>query len=148
MTRRLAVVALLLAAGLADAQEARKRPRPKTKAQPVVVAEVTGNRPVDVFLNLINQERWEQGLKPVSLDPMLTRYSYYNSLEQAARGEPGHFVLPPDWKRQNSAMAPQGVEQAFRVWMDSTPHRAGMMDPTIRWVGIAGHPPYWTMNAR
>jgi uncharacterized protein YkwD len=33
------------------------------------------------------------------------------------------------------------------MWMASPAHRAALLDPTIRFVGIAGAGAYWTYNA-
>jgi uncharacterized protein YkwD len=48
-------------------------------------------------------------------------------------------------RRQNAAMgdfANIGV-----MWMNSPGHRAALLDPTIRFIGIAGLGAYWTFNA-
>ena len=33
------------------------------------------------------------------------------------------------------------------MWMNSPAHRAALLDPTIRAIGIAGLGAYWTFNA-
>ena len=49
-------------------------------------------------------------------------------------------------RRQNSAMG--GYGSIGSMWMDSPAHRAALLDPSIRWIGIAGMGAYWTFNAR
>ena len=56
----------------------------------------------------------------------------------------GHFVMGPA-RRQNSAMGHYSSIGA--MWMASPPHRAALLDPSIRWIGIAGMGSYWTFNA-
>ena len=34
------------------------------------------------------------------------------------------------------------------MWLGSPAHRAALLDPSIRWIGIAGLGAYWTFNAR
>ena len=66
-----------------------------------------------------------------------------NNDHQASRGI-GHFVMGPA-TRQNSAMG--GYPGIESMWMASPAHRAALLDPTIRWIGIAGLGAYWTFNA-
>ncbi len=66
-----------------------------------------------------------------------------NNDQQAARGM-GHHVMGPA-RRQNAAMGHYASIGA--MWMNSPGHRAALLDPTIRWIGIAGLGAYWTFNA-
>ncbi len=50
-------------------------------------------------------------------------------------------------RRQNSAMA-QSYAQIGAMWLASPAHRAALLDPTIRTIGIAGAGAYWTFNAQ
>jgi hypothetical protein len=56
----------------------------------------------------------------------------------------GHHVMGPA-RRQNSAMGT--YPNITSMWMASPAHRAALLDPTIRWIGIAGMGAYWTFNA-
>jgi uncharacterized protein YkwD len=56
----------------------------------------------------------------------------------------GHYVMGPA-RRQNSAMG--GYPSIASMWMASPAHRAALLDPTIRWIGIASLGAYWTFNA-
>ena len=48
-------------------------------------------------------------------------------------------------RRQNSAMG--AFANIGAMWMNSPAHRAALLDPTIRSIGIAGLGAYWTFNA-
>jgi uncharacterized protein YkwD len=95
------------------------------------------------FLNWLNATRAAYGLPAVGHDPNLSGWAAENNNQQAARGM-GHFVMGPA-RRQNAAMGSYGNIGA--MWMNSPAHRAALLDPTIRWMGIAGLGAYWTFNA-
>jgi uncharacterized protein YkwD len=95
------------------------------------------------FTAWLNATRAAYGLSAVGYDPNLSSWAAVNNTHQASRGI-GHFVMGPA-RRQNSAMgAYPGIES---MWMASPAHRAALLDPTIRWIGIAGLGAYWTFNA-
>lgn len=56
----------------------------------------------------------------------------------------GHYVMGPA-RRQNSATG--SYASIGSMWMASPAHRAALLDPSIRWIGIAGLGAYWTFNA-
>jgi uncharacterized protein YkwD len=95
------------------------------------------------FLSWLNSTRAAYGLPAVGHDPNLSSWAAENNNHQAARGM-GHFVMGPA-RRQNSAFGSFGSIGA--MWMNSPAHRAALLDPTIRWMGIAGLGAYWTFNA-
>ncbi len=95
------------------------------------------------FTNWLNSTRAAYGLSAVGYDPNLSSWAAMNNDQQAARGI-GHFVMGPA-TRQNSAMG--GFPGVESMWMASPAHRAALLDPTIRWIGIAGLGAYWTFNA-
>ena len=95
------------------------------------------------FLNWLNATRAAYGLSAVGYDPNLSSWAAVNNDHQAASGI-GHFVMGPA-RRQNSAMG--GFPGIESMWMASPAHRAALLDPTIRWIGIAGLGAYWTFNA-
>jgi len=95
------------------------------------------------FTAWLNATRAAYGLAPVGYDPNLSSWAASNNEQQAIRGL-GHFVMGPA-TRQNAAVgAYPGIET---MWMNSPAHRAALLDPTIRWIGIAGLGAYWTFNA-
>lgn len=95
------------------------------------------------FTAWLNATRAQYGLGPVGYDPNLTNWAAVNNAQQQARGM-GHFVMGPA-RRQNAAMGPYGTIGS--MWLNSPGHRAALLDPTIRWIGIAGLGAYWTFNA-
>lgn len=109
-------------------------------AQPVYVAAV--GDPYG-FVNWLNTTRAQYGLSAVGYDPNLTNWAAMNNNHQSSRGM-GHYVMGPA-RRQNSAMG--AYANIGAMWMASPAHRAALLDPTIRFVGIAGAGAYWTYNA-
>jgi uncharacterized protein YkwD len=95
------------------------------------------------FTAWLNATRAAYGLAPVGYDPNLTNWAHVNNTHQNAYGM-GHHVMGPA-RRQNSAMGNFGSVPG--MWMNSPAHRAALLDPTIRWIGIAGLGAYWTFNA-
>jgi uncharacterized protein YkwD len=95
------------------------------------------------FTSWLNATRAAYGLPAVGYDPNLESWAAMNNNSQAAYGI-GHFVMGPA-RRQNSAMG--GFPGIESMWMASPAHRAALLDPTIRWIGIASYGAYWTFNA-
>lgn len=150
------VVTMALAGPLtARAQQApaAPSPAPAAPARPVVAAApaqpVAQPRLVAPaadpygFTAWLNATRASYGLPPVGYDPNLTNWAAVNNNQQHARGM-GHHVMGPA-RRQNAAMGHYASIGA--MWMNSPGHRAALLDPTIRWIGIAGLGAYWTFNA-
>ena len=98
------------------------------------------------FTNWLNATRATYGLPAVQHDPNLDAWCHTNNQHQNSRGM-GHHVMGPA-RRQNSAWSPAGYARVPGMWLNSPGHRAALLDPTIRFVGIAGLGAYWTMNAR
>jgi uncharacterized protein YkwD len=49
-------------------------------------------------------------------------------------------------RRQNSAMG--SIASIGAMWLNSPAHRAALLDPSVRWMGLAGSGAYWTLNLR
>jgi uncharacterized protein YkwD len=94
------------------------------------------------FTNWLNNVRASYGLQAVGHDPNLSNWAAQNNAQQQARGL-GHYIMGPA-RRQNSAM---GGSWPGDMWMASGGHRAALLDPTIRWIGIAASGAYWTFSA-
>ncbi len=109
--------------------------------QPVYEPQYTGD-PYG-FTAWLNSVRAQYGLPAVGYDQNLTNWANANNAQQNARGL-GHHVMGPA-RRQNSAMGNSG--SIGMQWMNSPAHRAALLDPSIRWIGIAGMGAYWTFNA-
>ena len=95
------------------------------------------------FTAWLNATRASYGLRAVGYDANLTNWASMNNSQQASRGM-GHYVMGPA-RRQNSAMGHYASIGA--MWMASPAHRAALLDPNIRAIGIAGMGAYWTFNA-
>lgn len=95
------------------------------------------------FTNWLNGVRAQYGLPAVGYDPNLEAWAQQNNSQQNARGI-GHFVMGPA-RRQNSAMG--SYASIGGMWLSSPAHRAALLDPSIRFIGIAGLGAYWTFNA-
>lgn len=113
-------------------------------AQAIVTtpAPVTAGDPYG-FIDWLNTTRAQYGLPAVAHDQNLSNWASQNSAMQTSRGL-GHYVMGPA-RRQNSAMGVYGT--IGTMWMNSPAHRAALLDPTIRFVGLAGVGAYWTFNA-
>ncbi len=95
------------------------------------------------FTSWLNGVRASYGLSAVSYDGNLENWAHANNAQQAARGL-GHFVMGPA-RRQNAAIGSSATIGS--QWMNSPAHRAGLLDPSITRVGLAGSGSYWTWNA-
>lgn len=124
---------------------------PRTTTPPPVVP-VANPAPVQApvaygdpygFTAWLNATRASYGLGAVGYDPNLTNWAAANNSQQAARGM-GHYVMGSA-RRQNSAVG--NYASIGAMWMASPAHRAALLDPSIRWIGIAGLGAYWTFNA-
>jgi hypothetical protein len=123
-------------------QETSQTAVAKTTATTATAATVSVGHPYG-FTAWLNSTRAAYGLPAVGYDPNLENWAAMNSAQQAASGI-GHFVMGPA-RRQNSAMG--GFPGIESMWMASPAHRAALLDPTIRWIGIASYGAYWTFNA-
>ena len=125
------------------AQQPAARPGPPVARQgPPPVRMVPAGDPYG-FTAWLNATRARYGLPPVGYDPNLSSWAAANNGQQQSRGL-GHFVMGPA-RRQNAAMGHAASIGA--QWMASPAHRAALLDPHIRWIGIAGLGAYWTFNA-
>jgi hypothetical protein len=112
---------------------------PGSKRKPAQMSSELGG-----FLSWLNGTRAGFGLPAVGHDPNLTSWAAVNNNQQQARGM-GHFVMGPA-RRQNCAVG--SAASIGSQWMNSPAHRAALLDPSIRWIGLAGLGAYWTLNVR
>lgn len=96
------------------------------------------------FLNWLNSTRARYGLPAVGYDQNLANWAMQNNAQQSRRGI-GHFVMGPA-RRQNAAMG--SASNIGSMWMASPAHRAALLDPNMRWIGLAGWGSWWTLNLR
>jgi len=95
------------------------------------------------FTHWLNGVRASYGLGAVGYDPSLTAWAASNNSQQQFRGM-GHYVMGSA-RRQNSGVG--NYAAILPMWLASPAHRAALLDPTIRRIGIAGLGAYWTFNA-
>lgn len=96
------------------------------------------------FLAWLNGVRGQYGLPAVEYSAVVEADCHQNNLHQAARGM-NHWYMGCH-RRQNAAwnLGFPGVESA---WMGSPGHSSALLDPTIRFVGIAWLNGYCTFGA-
>jgi uncharacterized protein YkwD len=95
------------------------------------------------FLAWLNGTRARHGLGAVGYDQSLANDAAVNNQHQNSRGL-GHYYMGRA-RRQNSAMG--SGASIGTMWMNSPGHRAALLDPSIRAIGLAGSGSYWTFNA-
>lgn len=111
---------------------------------PVLIRAVAPVDPSGGFLAWLNATRAAHRLPAVAWDPGLASDAATNCAMQARRGL-GHFFLGRA-RRQNCGMGPFTAMPG--LWMGDAPHRAALLDPSIRLVGLAGVGGFWTYCAR
>ena len=96
----------------------------------------------------MNEVRSSHGLKPLRVDPRLTRAARSHSLDMVRRQYFAHGAFVPRLKRFNVRGPRLGENLAWGVgslaharsivagWMGSPPHRANLLRPAFRRVGI------------
>lgn len=92
----------------------------------------------------LNTQRAAYGLPALSHDPSLDSCCHQNNTHQLVRGL-GHFFLGHA-TRQNAGYG--NYTTVVAMWMVSTAHRSAILDPCVRFYGIAGSGGYWTFSAR
>jgi hypothetical protein len=120
--------------------------RPVASGQAVATAEVsTAPSANAAFLGWLNQTRAAYQLPPVEYSAAVEADCHVNNQHQVARGM-NHWHMGCH-RRQNAAfnLGFPGVEAA---WMGSPGHSSALLDPTIRFVGIAWLNGYCTYGAR
>jgi uncharacterized protein YkwD len=128
----------------ADEKAAPAKPAAATQpAQPAAARAAAYTTDPYGFTNWLNATRARYGLRPVGYDPNLAQWAAVNNAQQQYRGM-GHYVMGPS-RRQNCAVG--NSASIGSMWMNSPAHRAALLDPNIRWIGLAGLGAYWTFNA-
>lgn len=99
------------------------------------------------FLSRINAARASNGAGALSLDSTLTGYARTHSSRMATNGSLYHSAssaldpyLPSNWQAwgENVGMASESVEcgPLFQAFMDSSGHRANLLDPAFDIAGV------------
>jgi uncharacterized protein YkwD len=133
-------LAALLLGTLAPAFAANHDPQPEVS---LTVAE-------QYLLAAANQDRANQGLAPLRLDPVLTQASALHAREMADHADISHqFPGEPELAERGAnagvhfSLIAENVGEAptsvllHDLWMHSPHHRANLLDPNVNTIGIA-----------
>ncbi|MCE9558245.1 MAG: CAP domain-containing protein [Armatimonadetes bacterium] len=138
----------------------------------LAISEASPNAKMAVFndqvLVLTNKERAAAGLKPLVTDETLNKAAYWKAVDLSTAPVFDHkdsLGRPPkdriesfgylDWARlsENIAGGYFTPEEVVAAWMKSPGHRANIMDPKVKEIGLAfyydpssRHGYYWVQN--
>ncbi len=136
-------------------------PTPATQS---VAATTSYSARAQRILELVNQERANYGLHPLSLNAALTRSAQAYAEEMAGNGHFSHTGLNGSkftqrnvaagytnwsWLEENIAYGQTSPEMVMSDWMESKDHRDNILNPHVYdlGVGIAGSAPiYWVQE--
>jgi uncharacterized protein YkwD len=118
----------------------------KAKAKAKTVAAV---HPVEAkIVERTNQERVRRGLRPLLLDMRLMRTARRHNGWMARSGAFQHGNYPV---AENIAMGQQNSAQAMNSWMNSSGHRANILNASYNKIGVSAYRSrsgaiYWTQQ--
>jgi hypothetical protein len=116
------------------------------------------------MLCLVNKERTRRGLKPLGIDPKLTKCAQQHSDDQARRrkmshngsngSSPSQRVKKSGYNYrstgENVAYGQKSMEAVMKDWMNSPGHRRNILDPKFTSFGsgvaYSGSTPYYTQD--
>lgn len=141
----------------APVQEPAKTPAQEPAATPVSSAVSAYEQKV---VELTNQERTKNGLKPLELDTELSKVAREKSRDMQSKGYFSHtsptYGSPFDMMKkfgisyqsagENIAMGQPTPEEVVKAWMNSSGHRANILNSSYTHIGV-GHVAngnYWT----
>lgn len=101
-------------------------------------------------LNLVNQERSKQGLKPLTLSRKLTSIANTKAQDMADKNYFSHtsptygspfdmlkqFGVSYSYAGENIAAGQRSAEQVMNDWMNSSGHRANILNPNYTQLGV------------
>jgi uncharacterized protein YkwD len=138
--RRILSIATLLLLAIAPVLRAQRDSQPEAS---LTVAE-------QYLLAAANQDRANQGLPTLRLDPVLTQASAFHAREMADHAAISHqFPNEPELAERGSnagvhfSLIAENVGEAptsviiHNLWMHSPGHRANLLDPNVNTIGIA-----------
>lgn len=114
-------------------------------------------------VDLVNQERQKQGLKPLTLNKKLSDVARTKSKDMMDKGYFDHnsptYGSPFDMMKQfgieyttageNIAKGQQSPEDVMNAWMNSDGHRKNILNPDFTEIGVGyvkGDTTYWTQQ--
>lgn len=127
------------------------------------VVEYEASSEAEAVLKLVNAERSKQGLKPLSLSGKLTNIAVMKSKDMAEKGYFDHtsptygspFQMLQDFgvhynaAGENIAAGQRSPEEVMNSWMNSSGHRANILNANFTEIGIGyfkggSYGTYWT----
>jgi uncharacterized protein YkwD len=117
----------------------------------------------DRVVSIVNDERCRRGLRPLRHDDRLRRSARAHSDDMAARSYFAHIApdgrSPDRWMHEAGYPAPAAEniacgqpdpQQVMMNWMNSPRHRANIMHPAVRAIGVGVRHgpggPWWTQH--
>jgi len=115
---------------------------------------------IDTVVALVNQEREEAGCDPVTINSRITTAAQDHSQDQADMGKMTHTGSDGstvgkratragyDWRKigENVASGTTSPERAMQLWMNSSAHRANIVNCAFRHIGVGRVGGYWTQD--
>jgi uncharacterized protein YkwD len=132
-------------------------PSPSSSTRPTTRQSSQPQRVVE----MVNAERAEAGCGPLAVDPRLVTAAQLHSQDMAANDYFSHTSQDgrtfadriraagyPDPAAENIAQGQRSAEQVMQAWMNSSGHRANILDCglTTIGVGLASDGWYWTQD--
>ena len=128
---------------------------PVTAAQAGTAADET-----DTVVALVNQEREEAGCSPVTVDDRLDAAAQDHSQDQADMGKMTHTGSDGStvgeratqagyrWSKigENVASGTTSPERVMALWMNSSAHRANILNCAFRDISVGRVAGYWTQD--
>jgi uncharacterized protein YkwD len=130
-------------------------------AVPVSAAQAgTAADETDKVVALVNEEREEAGCSPVTVDARLTDAAQDHSQDQADMGKMTHTGSDGstvgkratragyEWRKigENVASGTTSPERAMQLWMNSSAHRANIVNCAFRHIGVGRVGGCWTQD--
>jgi uncharacterized protein YkwD len=114
----------------------------------------------DAVVALVNQEREEAGCDPVTVDSRITAAAQDHSQDQADMGKMTHTGSDGStvgkritragftWSKvgENVASGTTSAERVMQMWMNSSAHRANILNCSFENIGVARVGGYWTQD--
>ena len=118
----------------------------------------TGGAETEAVVAQVNEERESAGCSSVTVDGRLTTAAQRHSQDQADRGVMTHTGADGSttgeratragyrWSRigENVASGTTSAERVMTMWMNSSGHRANIVNCEYRHIGVARVGGYWT----
>jgi uncharacterized protein YkwD len=128
---------------------AKPAPMPNTANASMTKTTAAALHPVETKLvERVNQERTRRGLRPLRLDMRLMRTARRHNGWMARSGAFQHGNYPV---AENIAMGQQNTAQAMNSWMNSSGHRANILNASYSKIGVSAYRSrsgaiYWTQQ--